>query len=77
LERATRLGYDVAELDPQLSMDPSMRLWQLAAAAPLGPNDRQRILEAPSAASRADLVAMLALDAAELFGLQLRRPDSE
>jgi len=77
LERATRLGHDVVELDPQLSMDPSRRLWQLAAAAPLGPTDRQRILEAASAASRADLIGMLALDAAELFGLQLRGPDSD
>ena len=73
LERATRLGYDVPTLDQSLSMDPGMRLWQLAAAAPLAVTDRQKILAADSAAERADRVALLALDAAELFALQLRR----
>ena len=75
LERATRLGYDVPTLDQSLSMDPGMRLWQLAAAAPLGVTDRQKILTADSAAERADRVALLALDAAELFALQLRRAE--
>ncbi len=33
----------------QLAADPVQRAWQLCAVAPLGPLDRQRLLEAPTA----------------------------
>jgi Lon protease-like protein len=37
--------------------DPALRLWQLCAAAPLGPLDRQRLLEAPRPARLAALIS--------------------
>jgi hypothetical protein len=40
---------------------------------PCGPADRQRILAEDDAERRGDVIAAVALDAAELFELQLRR----
>lgn len=37
---------------PRIGADPTMASYQLAAAVPLGPADRQRILEAPTVAVR-------------------------
>ena len=40
--------------------DPASQLWRLCAAAPLGPFDRQRLLEAPGTRARAALLEELA-----------------
>ena len=73
LELASALGYEIPDLSAALSPEPATRLWQLAAAAPIGAADRQQILEADDAERRADLVGAFALDAAELFTLELGR----
>lgn len=41
---AAELGYDVEITDLDLSEDPTHAIWELCAAAPLGPFDRQRLL---------------------------------
>jgi len=44
----------------QLAADPARRAWQLCAVAPLGPLDRQRLLEAPTAIRLATLATEVA-----------------
>ena len=74
---AAQLGYDVPELDDILVGDPATRQWQLAGLTPCGPVDRQRILAEDDAERRAEVIAAVALDTAEIFELQLqRREDS-
>ncbi|HVT76346.1 MAG TPA: LON peptidase substrate-binding domain-containing protein [Acidimicrobiales bacterium] len=70
---AARLGYEVPSLDDVLVADPQTRQWQLAGVTPAGPVDRQRILAEDDAERRADVIAALALDAAEMFALELGR----
>lgn len=54
-----------------VSDDPTTALWQLCALAPVGPFDRQRLLEADSSAERAALLERVATETAELFGYHL------
>jgi uncharacterized protein len=70
---AQRLGYEIPPLDDYLVGDPSTRQWQLAGMTPCGPVDRQRILEPDDAERRAEVIAAVALDTAEIFELQLQR----
>jgi Lon protease-like protein len=73
---AVQLGYEIPSLDDVLVAEPAQRQWQLASMTPAGAVDRQRILAEDSAERRADLIAAVALDAAEIFTLQLvRRED--
>jgi Lon protease-like protein len=55
-----------------LSSDPVRAAWELCARAPLGPFDRQRLLEAPTRHDRLSLLAELAGDAARLLAFRLR-----
>jgi len=55
-----------------LSADPARASWELCARAPLGPFDRQRLLEAPTRRDRLSLLAELAGDAARLLAFRLR-----
>lgn len=73
---AARLGYDVPSLDDFLVEDPVTRLWQLAIVTPCPDVDKQTFLQAVSAERRADAIAAAALDAVELFHLQLRGRES-
>jgi uncharacterized protein len=54
---ATELGESGLPASLQLAGDPTLRLWQLCAAAPLGPFDRQRLLEAARPARLAALIS--------------------
>jgi Lon protease-like protein len=54
---ATELGQPGLPAGLHLADDPALRLWQLCAAAPLGPFDRQRLLEAPRPARLAALIS--------------------
>jgi Lon protease-like protein len=54
---AVEAGDAPAELDePEISDDPLLATYHLAAIAPLGPADRYRLLCAPSPAARLDLL---------------------
>ena len=72
LALAAELGVaGVAPATVDLDPDPAVAAWQLCAVAPLGPVDRQRLLEAEGAGGRLELLAGLAADAAELFAHRL------
>jgi Lon protease-like protein len=73
LALAAELGYEVPPVDDVLVGEPRTRQWQLAGMTPCGPADRQRILDEDDAERRGDVIAAAALDAAELFELQLQR----
>jgi Lon protease-like protein len=73
LDLAVRLGYEIPALDDVLVGDPATRQWQLANMTPAGPVDRQRILAEDDADRRAEVITAVALDAAEMFALQLER----
>ncbi|MEY2397307.1 MAG: uncharacterized protein QOJ00_481 [Actinomycetota bacterium] len=68
---ASQLGYDVPDLEDYLVEDPVTRLWQLAIVTPCPDADKQGFLRADGAERRADAIAAAALDAAELFRMQL------
>lgn len=52
-EQIRSLGGDQTSADVEVSSDPVLALYHLAAIAPLGPADRQRVLSAPGSADRA------------------------
>jgi Lon protease-like protein len=62
-EAAVPAGFDVVD-------DPAQRTWQLCAAAPLGPFDRQRLLEEPRSIRLATLVEQAA-DARQMLAFRL------
>ena len=78
-ERAVRRALALqAELDEpsapatvELDADPDRAAWQLASYAPLGPADKQRILEVATWDERLSLLAAMAADAAEMFAYRL------
>lgn len=56
---------------PPLPEDPLEAMWQLCAAIPVGPFDRQRLLAADGIGERLALLAELASDAASLLAFRL------
>ncbi|MGQ0520311.1 MAG: LON peptidase substrate-binding domain-containing protein [Actinomycetota bacterium] len=54
-----------------LDADPDIAAWHLPAASPLGPVDRQRLLEVDEPADRLRLLADLARDAASVLAYRL------
>ena len=64
LAMQAELGQSAAPATVELSVDPGVATWQAAALAGLGPVDAQRLLEAPGADERLDLVASLLDDEA-------------
>ncbi len=68
---ASELGADVAGQDLILPEEPGAALWRLCSLAPLGPMDRQRLLELTSGAERAQQLAALVADAADDLTLRL------
>jgi Lon protease-like protein len=55
----------------ELSEDPNLAIHQMAAVAPMGPFDRQRLLAAPSAGARAALLEELVGDTEALLRARL------
>ncbi|HEX4865382.1 MAG TPA: LON peptidase substrate-binding domain-containing protein [Acidimicrobiales bacterium] len=70
---ALALAAELAEVPvlPELSPDPMVALWQLCAAVPVGPFDRQRLLASRSIDERLNLLDQLARDAASLLAFRL------
>ena len=64
---ALALGSELDEwavpLTMELDADPEVALYQMCAASPIGPHDRQQLLCAPEAASRAEQLGHLLEDA--------------
>jgi Lon protease-like protein len=58
---------------PEIDEAPGRASYEIAALAPIGPLDAQRVLEVPSAADRLDLLADLLDDHADM--LRAARPD--
>jgi len=68
---ASELGEDSGALDVQLAEDPTLASYQLCALAPLGAEDRYRLLSAPGPAERLDRLDELLADAAVLLQFRL------
>jgi len=66
------LGDHVADATVLLSDDPLVACFQVVAVAPVGSSDRQRLLEAPSAAARLDLLDSMLDDDAEVLEARMR-----
>lgn len=58
-----------------LADEPAIAAWQLCAIAPLGPVDRQRLLETPDVQTRLRLLAELAAAAGDLLAYRLSDGD--
>ncbi|WP_436795979.1 LON peptidase substrate-binding domain-containing protein [Actinospongicola halichondriae] len=72
LDKIARLGEEASASSDDLSDDPVLASYQLAAISPLGAMDRQRLLSAPTVGLRlADLHALLPA-AHEMLDLRLR-----
>lgn len=61
------LGDPGPDPDTELSTDPEVASHQVAALAPIGPLDRQRLLVAPGTVARLELAARLVEEALELL----------
>ena len=55
----------------ELDADPGVAAWQLAAVAPLGPVDQQRLVEVDDPVARLGLLCGLATDAASVLAYRL------
>ena len=73
VRRAVALAGEIGETAafPSLSTDPLVASWQLCAAAPVGPFDRQSLLAANDVGRRLALLAEHASDAASLLAFRL------
>ncbi|HUE60841.1 MAG TPA: LON peptidase substrate-binding domain-containing protein [Acidimicrobiales bacterium] len=73
VRRALGLAGELADVPvlPALSSDPEVAAWQLCAAIPVGPFDRQRLLATSGIGDRLALLAELAADAASLLAFRL------
>lgn len=68
---AARLGEARVPPGFALASDPVVASWQLCARAPLGPLDRQRLLEVETRAERLETLAGMVADAAKLLAFRL------
>lgn len=71
LALARKLHEARAPADMPLHADPAVAAFQLAAVAPLGPVDQQRLLEQDAPAGRLRLLAELAAEAAGILAFRL------
>ncbi|MEO7836308.1 MAG: LON peptidase substrate-binding domain-containing protein [Acidimicrobiales bacterium] len=71
LALAGEFGEAPAPSTAELDADPLVAAYQLAAIAPLGPVDHQRLLEEDDAGCRLSLLATMAADASTLFAYRL------
>jgi Lon protease-like protein len=67
---AAELGEAGVPANLQLADDPALRVWQLCAVAPLGPFDRQRLLEATRGVRLATLLDEVA-DVKQMLAFRL------
>lgn len=77
LALATEAGDDAAPATIELSSDGVLAGYQMAAVAPIGPLDRQRVLAATSPEMRLEAVAQLLDDAIEVLEMRLGSPGWE
>jgi Lon protease-like protein len=68
---AAELGVPVPPATVELADDPIVAVLQMSGASPLGPADRQALLQAPGPASRLALLTTLLADQAELLEAQV------
>jgi len=71
LALAAEAGDDVSALTTEVADDPLLGPYHAAALAPLGPEDRFRVLCAPSSAGRRRLLAELLDDAEDALRFRL------
>ena len=72
LALASELGVaGTAPAAVELDADPEVAAWQLCAVAPLGPFDRQELLETSGPGQRLGRLARMASEAADLFAYRL------
>ena len=73
VRRAVALAGEIGEAAafPSLSADPVVASWQLCAAVPVGPFDRQRLLASNDVGQRLALLAEQAREAASLLAFRL------
>jgi Lon protease-like protein len=71
---AAESGIDVGPLPDSFEGDFGLGSMQMAALAPLGAHDKQRLLGAPTTAERIELLAAMLDDALELIRLRLTGP---
>lgn len=72
LALASELGVaGTAPAAVELDAHPEVAAWQLCAVAPLGPFDRQELLETSGPAERLGRLALMASEAADLFAYRL------
>lgn len=76
LALAAEIGVGAAPATTELSDDPEILAWQVAAGAPLASLDRLRLLAAPGVGERLDLAAVQLREAVSLLEMQLAS-DSE
>jgi Lon protease-like protein len=72
LTMAAELGESQARATFTLSTDPSVAAWQLCAVSPLGPFDRQRLLEADSHEERLTMLAEESEAMVQVLAFRLR-----
>jgi len=68
---AVRLGEAAVRPSFALTPDPARAVWELCTIAPLGPFDKQRLLEAPTHASRLRILREEAGDAVKVLAFRL------
>jgi Lon protease-like protein len=71
LALAAELGEGAAPISFELADDPLVATWQLCALAPIGPFDRQRLLEVDDPVDRLEAVAALMDDVAGMLAFRL------
>ena len=71
LALAAELDDPAAPATVELDGDPSVAAWQLAAVCPVGPVDKQRLLEEDDPVARLRLLAASAADAAAVLAYRL------
>jgi Lon protease-like protein len=71
LALAAELGVPVPPATVELADDPAVAVLQMSGASPLGPADRQALLQAPGPSSRLALLSELLVDQAELIEAQV------
>lgn len=69
---ALQLGEPAGHPEFQLSPEPAIAAWELCARAPLGPLDRQSLLEAPTRSARLSLLEQLASEAGAVLAFRLQ-----
>jgi uncharacterized protein len=72
LTLAAELGDPAVRPGFVLSTTPEVAAWELCAIAPLGPLDRQRLLEVPNHLARLDLLASLANELSKVLAFRLQ-----